>query len=404
MKGTALDRYEGIVIEALKNCSANLRKSFKTAFIQVMILYMVIPRKINFTQMGRYSNSCEQRFRQLYEHDFDWMEFNTSLMWRNFGRGLRKAIAIDASYISKAGKKTPYIGKFWSGCASAVKRGLEILGIGIVDVDMRNCMMLRAEQTPDNETLRNKADGYNLVDWYLDVLRKHRERLLAITPYVVADAWFSKANFVNELCAMGFHLISRLRDDASLWYSHDGIRTGKRGRPRIKGEKIDFDNLDLSRCECLDTDDGKVYVIKAYAQAMKRNIKIVVHYPKLGGHKIYFSTDIEMNGKDIIEYYRTRFQIEFCFRDAKQFTGLNHCQARDLKKLDFAFNASFASVNIAKIMRREEYPTLSIGLLKSYLSNIYVLNRFLAKSGVRPNRTLNAKLVKKLFELVADAA
>ena len=404
MEKTALDRYEGIVIEALKNYSAKLRKSFETAFIQVMILYMVIPRKINFTQMGRYSDSCEQRFRQLYEHDFDWMEFNTSLMWRNLGRGLRKAIAIDASYISKAGKKTPYIGKFWSGCASAVKRGLEILGIGIVDMDMRNCMMLRAEQTPDAETLKNKADGYNLVDWYLDVLRKHRERLLAITPYVVADAWFSKANFVNELCAMGFHLISRLRDDASLWYSHDGIRTGKRGRPRIKGGKIDFDNLDSSHCECLDTDEGKVYVIKAYSQAMKRNIKIVVHYPKAGGHKIYFSTDIDMTGKDIIEYYRTRFQIEFCFRDAKQFTGLNHCQARDLKKLDFAFNASFASVNIAKIMRREQYPTLSIGLLKFYLSNIYMLNRFLAKSGLRPNRNLNAKLVKELFELVAEAA
>lgn len=404
MEKTALDRYEGIVIEALKNCSAKLRKSFITAFIQVMILYMVIPRKINFTQMGRYSDSCEQRFRQLYENDFDWMEFNISLMWRNLGRGLRKAIAIDASYISKAGKKTPYIGKFWSGCASAVKRGLEILGIGIIDVDMRNCMMLRAEQTPDSETLKNKADGYNLVDWYLDVLRKHRERLLAITPYVVADAWFSKANFVNQLCAMGFHLISRLRDDASLWYSHDGIRTGKRGRPRIKGEKIDFNNLDLSRCECLDTDEGKVYVIKAYSKAMKRNIKIVVHYPKAGGHKIYFSTDIDMGGKDIIEYYRTRFQIEFCFRDAKQFTGLNHCQARDLKKLDFAFNASFASVNIAKIMRKEEYPTLSIGLLKSYLSNIYMMNRFLARSGLRPNRTLNAKLVKELFELVADAA
>lgn len=98
--------------------------------------------------------------------------------------------------------------------------------------------MLRAEQTPDNETLKNKADGYNLVDWYLDVQRKHRERLFAITPYVVADAWFSKANFVNELCAMGFHLISRLRDDASLWYPHDGIRTGKRGRPRIKGKRL----------------------------------------------------------------------------------------------------------------------------------------------------------------------
>ena len=97
--------------------------------------------------MGRYSDSSGQCFRQLYEREFDWMEFNTSLMWRFFGHGLRKAIAIDAGYISKAGKKTPYIGKFRSGCASAVKRGFEILGIGIIDVDARNYMMLRAEQT-----------------------------------------------------------------------------------------------------------------------------------------------------------------------------------------------------------------------------------------------------------------
>lgn len=54
-------------------------------------------------------------------------------MTRGLGRGKCKAIAIDASYISKAGKKTPYIGKFLSGCTSAMKRGLEILGIGIVD-------------------------------------------------------------------------------------------------------------------------------------------------------------------------------------------------------------------------------------------------------------------------------
>lgn len=76
-----LNRYEGIVIEALKNSSEKLRKSFKTAFIQVIILYMAIPRKINFIQMGRYSDSCEQRFLQLYERGFDWIEFNTSLMW-----------------------------------------------------------------------------------------------------------------------------------------------------------------------------------------------------------------------------------------------------------------------------------------------------------------------------------
>ena len=111
---------------------------------------------------------------------------------------------------------------------------------------------------------------------------------------------------------------------------------------------------------------------------MKRNIKVVVHYPESGGHKIYFSTDLDMSAKDIIEYYRTsryRFQIEFCFRDSKQFTGLNDCQARDLRKLDFAFNASLASVNTAKVMRQRYYPSISIGLLKAYLSNIYMRKR-----------------------------
>jgi hypothetical protein len=33
--------------------------------------------------------------------------------------------------------------------------------------------------------------------------------------------------------------------------------------------------------------------------------------------------------------YRLRFQIEFLYRDAKQFTGLNDCQARSPSKLNF---------------------------------------------------------------------
>ncbi len=94
--------------------------------------------------------------------------------------------------------------------------------------------------------------------------------MLDITRYVVADAWFSKAKFVNEACLLGFHVISRLRDDAALWCSHDGVRTGKRGRPRIKGEKIDFKKLDLQRCEVLDIEVGMAYSVKAYSKAMKR--------------------------------------------------------------------------------------------------------------------------------------
>ena len=95
MNRTALDQYEVLVTDALKSCSAKLRKSFKTAFIQLMILYMVLPRKINFTQMGRYSDNSEQRFRQLFERKFDLMQFNIFLMrqryYPSFSIGLLKA-------------------------------------------------------------------------------------------------------------------------------------------------------------------------------------------------------------------------------------------------------------------------------------------------------------------------
>ena len=47
-------------------------------------------------------------------------------------------------------------------------------------------------------------------------------------------------------------------------------------------------------------------------------------------------------GKDVYDIYRTWFQIEFCFRDGHQFTGLLDCHARDEKALDFACNASLA--------------------------------------------------------------
>ncbi len=59
---------------------------------------------------------------------------------------------------------------------------------------------------------------------------------------------------------------------------------------------------------------------------------------------------------------------------------------------------------VTQIIRSEYYPSLSTGLLKSYPDNIYMHRRFLARSGLRPNRTLNAKLVNELFDFVAHVA
>ena len=149
-----LDQYEGICRRAFFGCATKLNKTFKTNIIEILILIMCIPRKINFLQLGRYGRRGEQRYRQTFRKDFDWLCFNMNLAADHFQYGMKRlAIAIDPSYVSKAGKKTAHIGRFWSGCASAVKHGLEILGIAVIDADIRDAMMLRAVQTLNSTEL-----------------------------------------------------------------------------------------------------------------------------------------------------------------------------------------------------------------------------------------------------------
>lgn len=66
-------------------------------------------------------------------------------------------------------------------------------------------------------------------------------------------------------------------------------------------------------------------------------------------NKIYFSTDTEMDPLEILKIYRTRFQIEFLYRDAKQHTSLTKYEAMSKEKLDFHINASLTAINLAKV-------------------------------------------------------
>ncbi|MDO5570602.1 MAG: transposase [Bacteroidales bacterium] len=90
------------------------------------------------------------------------------------------------------------------------------------------------------------------MDWYLFAIEKQKELLLKLTSYVVADSWFAKSTFYQGLNKMGFHLISRFRDDAHLMYITTESRTGRKGRPKKFDGKIDFSDLDLTRFEKLN--------------------------------------------------------------------------------------------------------------------------------------------------------
>lgn len=128
--------------------------------LEVLLLYLIIPGRVNFLQQGRYGKYGEQRYRQQFQVVFDWLFFNSSLVESHLGS--RLALAFDPRYISKSGKSTPYPSRFWSGCAGKAKRGLEISGIGVMDLDLHTRLHLEAVQTPDTSTL--KTMNWTLVD------------------------------------------------------------------------------------------------------------------------------------------------------------------------------------------------------------------------------------------------
>ncbi len=372
--------------------------------MDAMPLYMTIHGRVNFLQMGRYGRFSEQTYRNNFENDkFDWMAFNSYIADKVL-TGQRRAIAIDPSYIPKAGKKTPWIGYFWSGQAQAVKRGLEIMGIGLVDADNKDCIVLQAQQTPDTVTLDNMYK--NLIDWYVATIKSKKESLMKLSSCIVADAFFSKSSFVNPIVNLGFDVISRLRNDAVMFYPTLKERTGKRGRPQLYDGKVDFANLDISRCEQHEADKGLLYSMKAYSKSLKRMVKLVIWYPdeSMKRWQLYFSTDAEASGKDVLDIYRTRFQLEFCFRDSKQHTGLTHCQSTSINKLAFNFNASLTSVNLAKAACKSLGLPFSITTCQSVMHNAFLLERFICVSGIDPNPHLIDKLIKELVVFAATAA
>jgi len=225
--------YSKIVFEALSVSKIKLNKCRRDFMIEIFMLNLSIPSRINFLQLGRYSLFGEQHFRRQFEQEFDFFSFNKALSMSWIGT--RNSAAFDPSFIHKSGKQTPGIGYFWSGCASRALRGIEILGLSVIDADTRLSFHLNDIQTPPTNCLQN--NDLSLIDWYAGVIKKHIKQILSITKYVVADAYFSKKNFVEQICGCSLHLVSKLRDDADLTYLSIQHKTGKKGRPAKYGGK-----------------------------------------------------------------------------------------------------------------------------------------------------------------------
>ena len=328
----------------------------KQKFINhILILYMGLRGKYNFINIARYGRYNEKTYRNQMEIAFDWVGFNTALILENCSQEL--IMAYDPSYLSKSGKKTPHIGRFWSGTAQAVKRGIEIGSIAVVDITHGTAFSLEAIQTPLFPKGLNHES--NSIDHHLAViLNREKEAKKLNIEYLAVDGYFAKEKFVNGITGNShLHVICKFRQDANLRYTYNGPKHKGKGRPKQYDGKVDTNLIDRRKIRhCLDIDkDTCVFSGIVYSISLKRQVRIVYieHYDKdhyAKSHAILFSTELTLSPERILLYYKQRFQIEFLFRDAKSFAGLEHCQARSVNKINFHMNASLTTVSLAKAL------------------------------------------------------
>lgn len=325
-------------------------------FIEVLTATILALRgRVNYRNLSRYCDYSERTLARQFQRQFDWPLFNLLAMRDVLKPDSTLIAAQDASFIPKSGKKTYGLDRFFNGCAGRSERGLEVSTMAIVDVTSNCAYTLSATQTPPQQELVNGDKEQSRVDFYLAQLHDTRPLLPASVKYLAADGFYAKQKYVDGVRACHLHLITKLRVDADLRYLYAGPRLKRRGRPKLYDGKVNFQ--DLSRFEELGTAEEAehlhLYTAVLYHIRLKRRLRVLVvlsyQSPSKPRYVVLASTDTELGGRELYKLYRARFQIEFIFRDAKQFTGLSDCQSRKKAALDFHFNASLATLNLARI-------------------------------------------------------
>ena len=67
-----------LIVNTLSNVF-KISKPRRDFFIEIMLLFLSIKGRLNFLQFGRYGNFGEQRYRQQFEKQFDFLNFNKEI-------------------------------------------------------------------------------------------------------------------------------------------------------------------------------------------------------------------------------------------------------------------------------------------------------------------------------------
>ncbi len=369
---------------------------------------LISTRRITMLEISRWTETggSYRTLQRWYHCRLPWL----SLMWVLFTQqlwhsGHEYIAAGDEVVFGKAGHETYGLGRFFSSLQQRVIPGLSFFALSLIDVQERHSYPVQVVQLVKDEPKKKKASPVQKMK--SEKRRVGRPKgsknktdhqptlspdLLRIQPilqsflgilvrvvsvqYLALDGHFGNYPSAWLVVQTGLELISKFRHDAALYEPFSGPYRGRGPHPKY-GAKVDMGKMKKKYLQSDTVADGvrtQVYQATLLNKEFAFPLNVVVILKTnlathAQAHVILFSTDRKLAYEKVIEFYSLRFQIEFNFRDAKQYWGLDDFMNVKEVAVTNAAHLSFFMVNFSAILLKRFQalnPNFSVLDLKSH--------------------------------------
>jgi len=348
--------------------------------------------------------------------------------------GDRYLLVGDACVVTKAGTQTYGVDRFFSSIFGKPVPGVSLFALALVSCTERQAFPVQIAQVvrepaasppptapatkrkpgrPKGSSTQAKADAplnaeHARISAMIQGLLIRIGASLALT-YLVLDGHFGNHNAVLMARRLGLHLISKLRSDSALYYPYDGPYAG-RGPRRISGDRIDPTAIPerfLKQTSVEDHLETRVYQIEARHATFDQplNVVVIVKQDQTTGkqaHVYLFSSDRTLAWDVLRDDYQLRFQIEFTFRDAKQYWGLEDFMVVKEVAVTNAMNLAFFMINLSRRLMREQRgtdPNRSVLDLKTHYRGLSYAEELIKLLPEKPEPGLLRRLLAQVTGL-----
>ena len=364
--------------------------------------------RITMLEVSRWTETggSYRTIQRWYHSKMLWLQirwiFFTSWSWNPKHEYI---VAGDEVIFGKAGKETYGLGRFFSSLQQRVIPGLSFFVFSLIDVRERQSYPIQVVQMvkeagekktkrkekPEKAAQRsvgrpkgskNKKNEKPRLSPELLRIQPVLQAFLAVLKamlsisYLVMDGHFGNYPSAWMVLQTGLHFVSKLRWDAALYEPFTGKYSGRGPHPKY-GDKVNLRKMKKKHLKSDLVEDGlrtQIYQTTLLNKEFASPINVVVVLKtnlstRDQAHVILFSTDLTLSDERIIDYYSLRFQIEFNFRDAKQYWGLDDFMNVKEVAVTNAANLSFFMLNFSSILLQrfqENNPEFSILDLKSH--------------------------------------